>query len=153
MIKIKVFKDEKNLIKQIELTGHAGYADSGYDIVCAAVSSQVISVENSLHQLLNIAVETEVNEVEGGYLKLTMPVVSDEKLSENGQLLLNHLVFALQVLSQNYSEFIKIQEKTLDFSGQSEEYDYLYEPYKRIDEMTASPFDNMMYNIPYGIKI
>ncbi|WP_153832580.1 ribosomal-processing cysteine protease Prp [Fundicoccus ignavus] len=114
MIKIKVFKDEKNLIKQIELTGHAGYADSGYDIVCAAVSSQVISVENSLHQLLNIAVETEVNEVEGGYLKLTMPVVSDEKLSENGQLLLNHLVFALQVLSQNYSEFIKIQEKTFN---------------------------------------
>lgn len=47
----------------------------------------------------------------------------------------------------------KIQEKTLDFSGQGEEYDYLYEPYKRIDEMTASPFDNMMYNIPYGMKI
>lgn len=47
----------------------------------------------------------------------------------------------------------KIQEKTLDFSGQGEEYDYLYEPYKRIDAMTASPFDNMMYNIPYGMKI
>ena len=32
MIKIKVMVDDKQLIQQIITTGHAGYADSGYDM-------------------------------------------------------------------------------------------------------------------------
>ena len=114
MIKITVYKDAQYRIRQLKMVGHAEYADPGYDIVCAAVSSQVISVENSLQQLLKIPVETNVNEVDGGFLHLKMPEVLQEDTDKDGQLLLNHLVFALQVLSQNYSEFIKIQEKTFN---------------------------------------
>lgn len=113
MIKITVYKDAKATIQQLKMIGHAEYADAGYDIVCAAVSSQVISVENSLQQLLKIPVETVVNEVEGGYLQLKMPVITQKQLHKDGQLLLNHLVFALTVLAENYPEFIKIQESTI----------------------------------------
>lgn len=113
MIKITVYKDAEDAIQQLKMVGHAEYADPGYDIVCAAVSSQVISVENSLQQLLKIPVETNVNEVEGGFLQLNMPVITQKQLRSDSQLLLNHLIFALQVLAENYPEFIKIQESTI----------------------------------------
>lgn len=111
MIKISFYHDTKKRIKQILVTGHAGYADSGYDIVCAAVSSQVISVENSLVQLLNIEVQTEVNETEGGYLKVTLPSDLSNSVTHDAQLLLQHLHFAFEVLADSYPEFIHIYEK------------------------------------------
>lgn len=106
MIQINIKKETDDQIKSIELSGHADYADHGYDIVCAAVSSQVISIENSLHQLLNIPVEVAVDEVEGGYLKLTLPDIDRILLRDQAQLLLHHLEFALTILMENYPEFI-----------------------------------------------
>lgn len=111
MIKITFYHDTNKHIRQVLLTGHAGYADPGYDIVCAAVSSQVISVENSLVQLLNLEVDTEVNEIEGGYLKVTLPPNISKSVSHDAQLLLRHLHFAFEVLAESYPEFIHIYEK------------------------------------------
>lgn len=102
---------ENHAVRQVEITGHAGYADNGYDIVCAAVSSQIISIENSLDQIVNIPVKTSVNEVDGGYLKLEIPTVDSKKQNEQAQLLLQHLVFALEVIADSYPEFVKIQKK------------------------------------------
>ncbi|MBD3948341.1 ribosomal-processing cysteine protease Prp [Tuanshanicoccus lijuaniae] len=111
MIKVTFFRNQAEQLYAYELTGHAGYADNGYDIVCAAVSAQVISVENSLHKLINVPVETIVNDVEGGYLKVTVHTIEDQQKQDQTQLLLEHLVFALEVIAESYSEFIKIQYK------------------------------------------
>ncbi|MBG9989256.1 ribosomal-processing cysteine protease Prp [Aerococcaceae bacterium DSM 111176] len=111
MIQINIKKDNGQNIQELELSGHAGFADHGYDIVCAAVSSQVISIENSLQQLLSVPVLTEVDDVEGGYLKLTLPEISNDETSSDAQLLLRHLEFALSVLMENYPEFINITIK------------------------------------------
>lgn len=108
MINIKLTLDSHKDISEIEMTGHAGYADSGYDIVCAAVSSQVISVENSIEQLLQVHVNAQVNEVEGGYLKMVIPTIHNKQKKHDVHLLLQHLMFALEVLAENYPEFIKI---------------------------------------------
>lgn len=111
MIKITVFFEDSQRIRQLELTGHAGFADTGYDIVCAAVSSQVISVENSLHHLVKMPVSTTIDEVEGGYLSLIVPTVENQKQNEQSQLLLQHLVFALEVIAESYPDFVKIKHK------------------------------------------
>lgn len=108
MIKIKIFH-ESEYIRGIEITGHADYAEYGQDIVCAAVSSQVTSVENSLERLLGISCELDVNEQEGGYLKMMLPDISDKRQREDAQLLLRHLIFAYRILEENYPEYIKIQ--------------------------------------------
>lgn len=107
MIHIEISTDQ-DAIKQIEMTGHAGYADPGYDIVCAAVSSQIISVENSLSYLLNIEVESVVDEVEGGYLKITLPAIASKQTQHDAQVLLKHLVLAFEVLEDSYPEFINM---------------------------------------------
>lgn len=109
MIRINIVRDSKQQVRIIEVTGHSEFADSGYDIVCAAVSSQLISVENSLQQLLHIPVEVEVDEIVGGYLKLVIPTVEDASTNEKGQFLLEHLIFALEIIAQEYAEFVKIQ--------------------------------------------
>lgn len=111
MIKITFYHDSNRQVRQVLMTGHAGYADPGYDIVCAAVSSQVISVENSLVELLKIDVTTDVNETEGGYLKLTLPAQLSQSVAHDAQLLLRHLAFAFEVLAESYPEFITIYNK------------------------------------------
>lgn len=117
MIEIQFFQNSSNNYTEIIMTGHAGYADKGYDIVCAAVSSQIISVENSLTTLLDIGVRTQVDEVAGGYLKLTLPKdISPEKNAE-AQLLLRHLYFAYEVLAANYPEFITLKTTNIPEGG------------------------------------
>lgn len=113
MIRITIYSREDD-IEEINLTGHAGFADHGFDIVCAAVSSQVISIENSLQHLLGIEVKTEVNEIEGGFLHLTLPEQLPKDVKQDAQLLLRHLDFALEVLAENYPEFIQIKRKNLN---------------------------------------
>lgn len=113
MIKITVFVDEYQHIQQLVVTGHAEYAEHGSDIVCAAVSSQVISVENSLVQLLNIDVITEVDEIEGGYLKMIIPPNASKAVMQEAQLLLKHLKLALSTIAKSYPKFVTIRTKKL----------------------------------------
>lgn len=110
MIDITFSLNSEGFVESLELTGHAGYGEHGYDIVCAAVSSQVISVENSLQVLLQIPVETEIDDVEGGFLKLTMPSLQDERLQE-AHLLMQHLHLAFDIIAENYPEFVRVQDK------------------------------------------
>jgi len=109
MIKIKGQVDTKGAIRQLELSGHAGAGEYGVDIVCAAVSSQVISVENSLERLVGLPYDVQVDEVAGGYLKLTVPACSNKQQEHDAQVLLRHLVYALEVLADNYPEFIHLK--------------------------------------------
>lgn len=108
MIRIDIFH-ESGAIRGMEITGHADYAEYGQDIVCAAVSSQVTSVENSLERLLGIQCDLEVNEKDGGYLKMMLPDISDTRLHQDAQLLLRHLAYAYAVLEENYPEYIHIK--------------------------------------------
>lgn len=108
MIKIRFTLRDNQQIKRVLITGHAAYADHGEDIVCAAVSSQAISVENSLDQILQIPMDVEVNERQGGYLSLTLPEIDQPAKMEQAQLLLQHLNLAFEVLAENYPEYIQI---------------------------------------------
>ncbi|EFR31362.1 ribosomal-processing cysteine protease Prp [Eremococcus coleocola] len=110
MINIQIASNHKGQIQSLEVSGHAGFAEAGEDIVCAAVSSQLISIENSLQALLEIPVTSQVDEIEGGYLKLDIAETGEKRRDQDGQLLLRHLVFALDVLAENYPEYIKIKQ-------------------------------------------
>ena len=50
MIKVSVKKDN-NFIKEIKISGHSNFDDYGKDIVCAAVSSIVITTVNDILKL------------------------------------------------------------------------------------------------------
>ena len=47
MIKINLKKND-DVVDYIKISGHAGYAEKGYDIVCASVSCIAITTVNAL---------------------------------------------------------------------------------------------------------
>ncbi len=80
-----------------EISGHAGYADSGEDIICAAVSALSINAVNSIESLTDDQVEAEEGD---GYLKCTFP----EGLSEAGILLMESMILGIRQTAESVSE-------------------------------------------------
>ena len=69
MTTITITRSSDDSFKSIECKGHAGYADSGYDIVCAAISVLTINTINSVEKFTDDKIVTSQNE-EKGILRL-----------------------------------------------------------------------------------
>lgn len=50
------------------ITGHSGFAESGSDIVCAAISSATYMVANTITEVIRVSAEIDVNEDNGDML-------------------------------------------------------------------------------------
>lgn len=96
MIKVEV-KKENNKVKEIKLTGHALYDDYGKDIVCASVSSIVITTINGI---LSIDKTISYEENEG----LSIKVIKDDLVTNK---LINNMINMLLELEEDYPKNIK----------------------------------------------
>ena len=104
MIKVVVSVDKDGGYKGIEFSGHALFADSGKDIVCAAVSILAINTLNSIEVLCKDEFDAYDNP-EKGYLRAEFK----SKLSDNADLLMKSLMLGLDGISQEYGKkFITI---------------------------------------------
>ncbi|HIT67287.1 MAG TPA: ribosomal-processing cysteine protease Prp [Candidatus Merdisoma merdipullorum] len=84
------------------IEGHAGYADEGQDIVCAAVS--VLSL-NTLNSIEAFTEDQFSGEEKDGFLSCSFP----EALSEKAVLLLDSMVLGLTDIQRNYgTSYIRI---------------------------------------------
>jgi uncharacterized protein YsxB (DUF464 family) len=81
-----------------ELSGHAGFAEAGEDIVCSAVSVLAINTENALDVLTDNKITSTTND--DGYLK----VMFDEPLDESGRLLMNAFVLGIDAILDSYGK-------------------------------------------------
>lgn len=90
MIKVDV-KEKNNVISEILIKGHANYDDYGKDIICASVSSIVITSINAILSFDNKAVYYEDKD---GYLKINNLKKDDitNKILTNMINMLNELV-------------------------------------------------------------
>ena len=100
MIKIKVNKDNENY-KSISIKGHAGYAENGYDIVCASVSSIAITTINAIISIdeYSIVYSEEDGLIEIGVLK------SSDIINK----LLDNMINMLNELKDQYEKYIEIR--------------------------------------------
>ena len=83
----------------VELSGHAGYAESGRDIVCAAVSALVLNMANSVEAFTEDGFEGEMDEQTGAFSFHFTAEISPES-----QLLMNSLVLGLRNIEKEYGE-------------------------------------------------
>ena len=97
MITVSYKKDK--LIKEIKISGHANFAESGKDIVCSAVSSIVTTTINGILTLDYDAIEYVD---EDGYILIT------NKDSQMADKLLNNMLCMLNELEADYPKNIKI---------------------------------------------
>ena len=112
MINITIKKTNQKIIA-IEVAGHSGYAVSGKDIVCSAISTLTESLINGLVDVVEIKDCYTIDE-KGPYLKVELPVNLDEKKDHDSQILMLSTVNALQNICDSYPKFIKIKEKQYD---------------------------------------
>ena len=96
---IKVIK--KNEV--IEISGHANYDEFGKDIVCARVSSIVMTTVNSI---LSID-DSSINYVDDGD-KIIIKKLNDNDIVDK---LLNTMILILKDLEKQYKKNIKVESE------------------------------------------
>lgn len=95
MIKISI-KYEENKIKEVLIKGHALYDDYGKDIVCAAVSSIVITTVNAILSINKDSITFDES--------VMIKVIKDDEIT--GKLLIN-MINLLKELEHDYPNNIK----------------------------------------------
>lgn len=93
MIKVEIKKDS------ISINGHSGYEESGKDIVCASVSSMVITSVNAIIRLEPDSIEYDDN---NGI------IINVLKHSNIVDILIENLIDLLKELEKKYPKYIKI---------------------------------------------
>lgn len=96
MIKVNI----KGNIDEIKVSGHANYDEYGKDIVCASVSSILITSINAIVRIDDKSID--YNELDGVYIKVLKHTDVIDKLLIN-------LVELLTDLQKQYPKYIEIR--------------------------------------------
>ena len=105
MIQVQIVKSG-DTITGFQVSGHAGYAAHGQDIVCAAASFLAITVVNSLELQLGAAGTVKSDD---GYLYYRLPQGLTDAQMATAQIILKTLVTGFQNLKDEYPKYISIQ--------------------------------------------
>ena len=100
-----VLKKKDNRYSGLLLTGHAGYADSGQDIVCSAISMLVINSINAMETLAGERMDVTADEREG-----RIAVSFPDAVNEKSQLILDTMVLGLKSVQEQYGKkYLKLK--------------------------------------------
>jgi len=86
----------------ITVKGHAGYAESGRDIVCAAVSALTYNLQESINRLTDDTV--------GFCYAPGEAVISFGDISAETKLLIDSFIVGIEMLSYNYPDNVRIDQ-------------------------------------------
>lgn len=107
MIQITFYKNSNGDYIGFKSLGHAGYADRGHDIVCAAVSVLVINTINSLEAFTTDEIKIKSDENKG-----LIEFRFTNHISERGTLLMESLELGLKGIRRDYNDgYIRMKLK------------------------------------------
>ena len=101
------FFTENDRITGFSVSGHSGYAESGSDIVCAAISAVVTMAEATINEVCGAKAKVRVKE-EDARVTLTLPASCDEE--ESVQAVLAGMMLTLCSLRDDYPDYIEVLE-------------------------------------------
>ena len=103
MTKITILK-KNGFIYEYQVKGHSGYAESGSDIVCSAISvaSQMALV--GLKEVLKLDVFSDIKD---GYLRVELKDFENE----SAQSILQSMMLTFKDITKNYSQYVKMEVK------------------------------------------
>lgn len=94
MIAVSVRKD------RITVSGHAGYAEAGKDIVCAGVTALTMSLVKSINDLTEDKIEYEISPGRGD--------IHCGNLSEAGMLLVDSFFIGICLIAEKYPDHVRV---------------------------------------------
>ena len=101
------FFTEEDRITGFSISGHSGYAESGSDIVCAAISAVVSMAEATINDVCGANAKVRVKE-EDARITLTLPTSCDEE--DAIQAVLAGMMVTLCSMRDDYSDYIEVLE-------------------------------------------
>ena len=104
MTKVTIYRNFKNECVGFKALGHAGYAEEGEDIVCAAISILTINTMNAIETFTDVDISLETDD-ELGLIEYRV-----DEPSKETSLLLDTMVLGLQTMAdnENYAEYIDL---------------------------------------------
>ena len=101
------FSTEGDRITGFSVSGHSGYAESGSDIVCAAISAVVTMAEATINEVCGAKAKVRVKD-EDARITLTLPTSCDEE--DAVQAVLAGMMLTLSALRDDYPDYIEVLE-------------------------------------------
>ncbi|MGT2846676.1 ribosomal-processing cysteine protease Prp [Streptococcus massiliensis] len=109
MIQAVFERAEDGELRSAEITGHAESGEYGFDVVCASVSTLAINFVNSIEKFAGYEPKLELNELEGGFLRIEIPIDLPPHQREMTQLFFESFFLGLATLAEDEesSEFVQ----------------------------------------------
>ncbi len=106
MVRVKV-RWERGQITRLEVTGHAGFAPRGEDIVCAAVSTLAQTAVVGLREVAGVVPEVTVRE---GNLSCEIPRLAGDAL-EKSQVIMKTVLLGFKGIEKAHPEYVEVLEQ------------------------------------------
>ena len=104
MIEVVIKGDKNGNYSGFSVSGHAGYAESGSDIYCSAVSTLVINTINSIEKFTDSELKVKSDEKNG-----VIEAEFTSRVCEKAEILMKSLVLGLEsVKGECNGKYIKI---------------------------------------------
>lgn len=112
MITVAIWLDNAGIIRRFKASGHAGYAPSGSDIICSAITAITSTAIGSLQDIAGLSVEAQL---EDGLIECR---IIEEPLSEEqfltAKVILESMLLGCRQIEQSYGRmYVQIREKTI----------------------------------------
>ena len=107
MIQVTILRGRDESVRGIEINGHAGFAEYGQDVICAAVSALALNMANSVEAFTDDHFVGSIAEDDGAFT-FSFP----EKMSSESQLLMKSLILGLENIRDEYgAEYINFRSR------------------------------------------
>jgi uncharacterized protein YsxB (DUF464 family) len=107
MIDIHIVRDKEGFIWEFTVKGHAGYAEHGSDIVCAAVSAVAYTAVGALDDLVGIRNYSEKN----GFMKCSIPLDVSRDKKETARIILKTMLIGFKQIRDAYKKYVSVLEE------------------------------------------
>ncbi len=108
MVHIRITRDKSNCIRHIVVEGHAGYAEHGSDIVCAAVSVTAYTAAGALEELAGVK---GCYTAKDGYMKINLPDDVKGERKRTAEIILETAAIGFKQIEMEYGEYISVSDE------------------------------------------
>ncbi|MBR1606103.1 MAG: ribosomal-processing cysteine protease Prp [Clostridia bacterium] len=105
MTKVTLLRTAEGRLRGYACKGHAGYAEEGSDIVCAAVSALSITCCNALESIAGVRPETSESD---GFLTVSL---AEGQLNHDAQVILGVFEQGIRDIAASYPKHIHITDR------------------------------------------
>ena len=105
MITLEVKFDEQGMIKGYKVSGHAGYAEEGEDIICSAVSALTQAPLMGLERHLKLNPVHDVNQKAG-----ILEVALNSAPNDLTEAILRTMLYGVESIAKQCPKYVRIKE-------------------------------------------